>query len=49
MGDDCGTLVVLGLGHEFDSFLEGEWVKSTGVKPFVGNGYIHDDNKNKGG
>lgn len=28
---------------------EGEWVASTSSKPFVGKGYHHDDNKDKGG
>ncbi|MEZ6072085.1 MAG: DUF1553 domain-containing protein [Pirellulales bacterium] len=31
-----------------DAVLHGDWVRSSSVRGFLGNGYLHDDNKDKG-
>lgn len=36
------------LVDDIDAELTGNWMKSTSVRPFVGEGYIHDENTDKG-
>jgi len=33
---------------DLDAKLSGEWISSTSINGFIGKGYLHDDNKDKG-